>query len=438
MNGDLDPLPGIFIIIFIILIFADFICSAFGQAVLSLSDSDLKEKDDEEEDPDKERAERENLLRKKLAGLADRPETVIRVSVFWRILTAVCGALILNQYPDGGIWFAVIFSVLVTYILGWALPGYVGKVHGLSYIRKVFSVWKIFSAVSRPFTFVFEGAATLLAKLFASDPSKIKEEVTEDEIISMVNEGHQQGTVDEDEAEMIRNIFEMDEKQAQDIMTNRGKIIGLPGELTLDEAIRTMVNSPNSRFPVYEDNIDNIIGALYLKDAMSFHMKELFNSMSIKSVPGLLREVKFVPETRRIDELFSDMQKSQMQIAIVADEYGETAGLVTMEDILEEIVGNIFDEYDRIEKDILPAGAGKWRLSGMAHLSDVSKSLGIPENEDYETLNGYLTAKLDHVPDPDDVGKVIVDQENGIRFIIKSVYQNTVQWALAEKVKKDI
>ena len=151
----------------------------------------------------------------------------------------------------------------------------------------------------------------------------------------------------------------------------------------------------------------------------------------------MMRQVKFVPETRRIDELFSDMQKSQVQIAIVVDEYGETAGLVTMEDILEEIVGNIFDEYDRVERLIVPVGKGRWKISGMASLSDVAKTLGAQENEDYETLNGYLTARLDHVPGPGDVGKRVADEENGILFTVRAVYGNTIQWALAEKQQSD-
>lgn len=443
MNGDLDPFPGILILFF--LLFADFICSAFAKAASGLSEAELRgeeDGDEEEKDKDKDKAdkeltERDLRIREELALITESPEDMIRASVFWLALCAAVIPPVIGKVSGISIWGAILIAVVLVFIFGWAFPGYVGKVHGICFIRRVFSVWRLLCRISIPFTFVFDKAAVFLARIFGSDPAKIREEVTEDEIISMVNEGHQQGNVDEDEAEMIRNIFELDEKQAQDIMTVRGKIIALPGQMTLDHAIKTMVGSPNSRFPVYDDSIDNIIGALYLKDAMSFHLKEQFNTESIRRIPGLLREVKFVPETRRIDELFTDMQKSQVQIAIVSDEYGDTAGLVTMEDILEEIVGNIFDEYDRVEKVAVPVGPGKWRLSGMAPLSDVAKALGIEDREDYETLNGYLTAALDHVPEADDVGKVIDDKEDGIRFTVKSVYSNTVQWALAEKYQPD-
>lgn len=435
MSDDSGPLP--LLIIWILLLAADFICTAFSEAAAGLSESDLKEEEEGGEEGSGMASGGKRNIRKELSGMILHQDRMISTSVFWQIAAASSGALILEKVWGGSIWLPVFFSFFFTFIFGWALPGIVGKVHGMGYISAVFSLWKVLNKVSMPFTFLFGRLAAFLGRMTGSDPSSIREEVTEDEIISMVNEGHQQGTVDEDEAEMIRNIFEMDEKQAQDIMTVRGKIIALADKLTLDDAIRTMVGSPNSRFPVYSDSIDNIIGALYLKDAMSFHMKEEFNQMSISDVPGLLREVKFVPETRRIDELFSDMQKSQLQIAIVVDEYGETAGLVTMEDILEEIVGNIFDEYDRVEKLIVPVGKGRWRISGMAPLSDVTEALGAEENEDYETLNGYLTARLDHVPGPDDVGRTIADEEDGILFTVRAVRQNTIQWALAEKKQVD-
>ena len=355
MSDDLGPFPGI--LMFVFLAAADFICSAFSAAASELSDADLERNGDDSEDEDgADFSDRQKSICGSLSKILDKPEQMIGASAFWQILTAVCGALIFESIQGAGVWLSVLCAVFLTYVFGRALPGYVGKVHRLGYIFAVYPLWRVLSGAALPFTTVFGWVAAFLAKLAASDPAQIREKVTESEIISMVNEGHQQGTVDEDEAEMIRNIFELDEKQAQDIMTIRGKIIALSGKTPLDDAIRLMVKSPNSRFPVYDDSIDNITGALYIKDAMSFHMKEQYNQKSIRDIPGLLRQVKFVPETRRIDELFSDMQKSQVQIAIVVDEYGETAGLVTMEDILEEIVGNIFDEYDRVERLIVPVG----------------------------------------------------------------------------------
>jgi putative hemolysin len=263
---------------------------------------------------------------------------------------------------------------------------------------------------------------------------KNKNEYAEEDIISMVAESQEQGNILASEAEMIQNIFEFDDKQAQDIMTHRSQITAIEGSTRLDDAIRFMADAPNSRFPVYEGNIDNITGALYLKDAMRFHMQETYNIWYIKDIPDLLREVKFIPETRRIDDLFRSMQKTQVQMAIVVDEYGETSGLVTMEDILEEIVGNIFDEYDRQEKMIIPAWEGSWKLNGMLSPEEAGEALGTVFPEDFDTLSGYLTAKLNHIPGEEDRSAVIEDPDTGYRFRILSLEGSMIQWAQAERL----
>jgi putative hemolysin len=245
----------------------------------------------------------------------------------------------------------------------------------------------------------------------------------------MVNEGHEQGAIDEDEAEMISNIFELDDKQAHDIMTHRGDIDALDSTVVLDDAVRYMVNAPNSRFPVFEGTIDNITGALYLKDAMLFYLKEQYHSQAIGQIPHLLREVKFIPETVDVDELFRQMQESRKQMAIVVNEYGETSGLVTMEDILEEIVGNILDEYDNEEKLIAKTGDGHLRMNGKALLEDVGKALGKTiDQEDYDTLSGYLTEKLGHIPTLEDRGRVIEDRSLGYLFRILSISGTMIGW----------
>jgi putative hemolysin len=192
---------------------------------------------------------------------------------------------------------------------------------------------------------------------------------------------------------------------------------------------------PNSRFPVIEDDIDHIIGSLYLKDAILFHMKEQFNEMPVSEVPHLLREVKFIPETVDVDDLFREMQESRKQMVIVVDEYGQTSGLVTMEDILEEIVGNILDEYDKEEKLIARARDGMLRLNGKALLADVSKALDVElDQENYDTISGYLTEKLGHIPTQDDRGCVIEDPASGYKFRVISISGTMFGWLEAEKL----
>ena len=250
-----------------------------------------------------------------------------------------------------------------------------------------------------PFIWAVISLSTVVLKLLGVDISASEENVTEEEIMSMVNEGHEQGVLDAREAEMIQNIFELDDKNAGDIMTHRKNIIGISGATNLRDAISFMVGEPVSRYPVYDGSIEYITGILHFKDAMKFHTMEKYDSWLIKDIPGLLRTARFIPETRGINLLFRSMQAEHLQMVIVVDEYGETAGLVAMEDILEEIVGNIQDEYDKDVQLIRGDADNGYLMDGMAPLSEVKDTLEITlEDEEYDTLNGLLISRLDRIP----------------------------------------
>ena len=208
-------------------------------------------------------------------------------------------------------------------------------------IKPVSAVMTIFT----PLTGLFSVTAYGILKLFGMHPDEDSIDVTEEEIISMVNEGHEQGVIQASEAEMITNIFEFGDKRAEDIMTNRTNIVAIDCEMTFGDAIQFMLNGRNSRYPVYEENIDHIIGILHMKDALR-RQSATDPGMKVRDIPGLLRDARFIPETRKVDSLFKTMQSTKCQMVIVLDEYGQTAGMIAMEDILEEIVGNILDEYD--------------------------------------------------------------------------------------------
>ena len=260
---------------------------------------------------------------------------------------------------------------------------------------------------------------------------------TQEELKKALSEGHEQGVIDQTEAEMITNIFEFSEKEAQDIMTHRGDIIALDREMKLDDAVRFMLEAHNSRFPVYEDNIDHIIGIVHLKDAVrcreqkkengSRTLRELSEDASGRTENGsLLRLPLVIPETKNVDALFRQMQSSKAQMAVVIDEYGQTAGLLTMEDILEEIVGNIMDEYDEDETHIHASSSrGEYILDGRTPLSEIEERFGITfENERAETLNGFLIGKMDRIPEDDE--HFVIDYQ-GYRFRVLSVARQQVQ-----------
>ena len=201
-------------------------------------------------------------------------------------------------------------------------------------------------------------------------------DVTEREIISMVNEGHEQGVLQASEAEMITNIFEFGDKEAQDIMIHRKNIIALDGNMTLQEALTFMISENKSRYPVYDGDIDHIIGILHFKDAVRARETGRSNTITekkIKSIKGLVREARFIPETRNIDALFHNMRAMKIHMVIVIDEYGQTAGLVAMEDILEEIVGNIMDEYDEEEGHIEEKSENEYVIEGLTPLKERSE-----------------------------------------------------------------
>lgn len=263
-------------------------------------------------------------------------------------------------------------------------------------------------------------------KIFHKLPFKDSEDVTEEEIISMVNEGHEQGVLRENEAEMIHNIFEFGDKEAGDIMTHRKNISALDGNDIFEDVITLVIDSHYSRMPVYSDTIDNIIGVLHIKETLSYSRQPELLKKPIKEIDGLIRPVDFIPETRNINALFQEMQSAKEHMVIVVDEYGQTAGLVTMEDILEEIVGNILDEHDEEDTYIEKKPDGTFVMNGMTPLEEVGEALNHDfEDEDYDTLNGLLISLIDKIPSEHEVFEV---KYKGYIFEVLSVEDKMIKY----------
>ena len=261
-----------------------------------------------------------------------------------------------------------------------------------------------------------------LKSLFGKNNS---DKMTEEEIISMVNEGHEKGLLEANETELIHNIFEYGDKEAGDIMTHRKNIVAVDGTMKLKDALNYMLDQNYSRFPVYEENIDNIIGFLHFKDAVKANRDPKEQEKMIRELPNILRPARFIPETRNISDLLRTMQKQKLHCVIVVDEYGQTAGLVTMEDIIEEIVGNIQDEYDMEEEDIVELPDHSFIIRGVTPLEDVEEALGVSFGEDeIETLNGFLISVLDRIPADDEH---IVINHSGYRFEVQSIQNKVIQ-----------
>ena len=266
---------------------------------------------------------------------------------------------------------------------------------------------------------------------FVKNPSVHEDDVTEEEIKSMVNEGHEQGVLLASEAEMINNIFEFGDKEAKDIMTHRKNLIVIDGNLSYNDAVSFIIENSKSRYPVYLDDIDNIIGVLHIKDAFAFAQKNEVFRTSIKDIPNLIREVDFVPETLNIHTLFKMMKAKKSHMVIVVDEYGQTSGAVAMEDILEEIVGNIEDEHDEEETLIRQNPDGSYLMNGLASMPEVIELLGLPVDEDaFETLNGFLVSLLEKIPNDGETAQINM---YGYDFNVLKVEDKMIREVLVRK-----
>lgn len=220
---------------------------------------------------------------------------------------------------------------------------------------------------------------------------KADEEKVEEEIISMVNEGNEQGLIHDDEVEMITNIFEFSEKEVRDVMTPRSDVVGIDKHTTMDETIKIMLENNYSRYPVFDDDLDNIVGILYFKDFVKAYLKD-----KNQTIEQIMVEPLFVHPTKNISELFKRMQKEKIHMVIVVDEYGQTEGIIAMEDILEEIVGEISDEYDEDEKQYIRLADGSYIFEAKIQLTDFFRATDTDPadfekiTEEVETLAGLL------------------------------------------------
>lgn len=388
MDGDASTLLGACLLAFLLIL--DFIMTAFSAAIRSVSDTEIQEAFESEGKPPDE-----------ICELKDHSDRLMHT--IW-LLTAVTYTAtgyfltgLTRRYP---IYVTLPLLAILFYLFGNSIPEMLGHKNASRWLLHRSGVVRVVMLAVSPLTYIMTLVSHVCVRILGIDPKSFESEVTEDEIISMVNEGHEQGVLDAREAEMIQNIFEMDDKKAGDIMIHRKNIIGIDGAQDLNAALAFMVEQPLSRFPVYLENIDNIIGILHFKDAMKFHTMGKYDNWLIKDIPELIREAKFIPETRGINLLFRGMQSEKIQMVIVADEYGQTAGLVTMEDILEEIVGNIFDEHDAEEEQIVEEADGSYVIDGMTDFDDVCELLEIhgEELEDFDTLSGFLISRINKIP----------------------------------------
>lgn len=408
------------IIIFAIIVLIDACCYGFGAAIQALNKAELEENS-------KQGNKKARLLEK----LTEKPEPLVNtMQVIVKAINILAGCILIRSFTDmiAALYIVLTFGVLVPKKL--AVKYNHMFAYGLVYIANVFII------ILTPITYIISFTAKIILLIFGIDPNEKKEDVTEEEIISMVNEVQEQGGILDSEAEMISNIFELGEKDAKDIMTHRTAIVFMDCNLSLSDALEFGLNQDYSRFPVYEEDIDNILGIVNLKDLMiKYNEGKESRNTSIKYIRGLIRQTSFIPQTRDANILFKSMQSEHMHMVVVVDEYGQTSGIVTMEDILEEIVGNIIDEYDHEEALIVEQKNGRYLINGMAELEDVEETLGIEfEEDDCDTLNGFIMSQLDKIPSEDE--KICI-QYAGYEFNVLSMDNKIIRMVSVRKVTAD-
>ena len=278
---------------------------------------------------------------------------------------------------------------------------------------------------ANPYLFIFLLAFIVIetiALIIIYKKSK-QENVTEEDVISLVNEGHEDGNILASEAAMIQNIFEFSDTDAKDIMTHRKSIVAINGDNTIREAIDFVNENNMSRYPVYIEELDNIIGILHIKDLLTYYDKDIDN-VKIRDLHELMSVAEFVPETHGINTLFAKMQSKKRHMVIVVDEYGQVSGLLSMEDILEEIVGNIEDEHDEKENSIEVRTEDSFIMDGGTPLEEAEEILGTKLSDDYETLNGYLISLNGKIPED---GKALTLEDENYVFYVKNVSEKVIE-----------
>ncbi len=369
------------------------------------------------------------------------PTVFLRGVALWRMLcmgTAGAAAWNLSAIFCTGetMWAAqakraaVLLVVLLGfYVLTWLTPRRVALHDPLGVLRTLCPCLLPFVTAVRPITGGLAWVVRQILRRFGIDPAAEGGAISEENIRLLMDIGEERGAIDSTEKEMIENVFDFNDLTAEDVMIHRTEIVSLWVEDTDEEILHTIEESGLSRFPVYDEDLDDVIGILYSRDYFLNSRKE--HPLPLRE---LLRKAYFVPGSVAAGNLFRDMQSKKIHMAMVVDEYGGTSGLITMEDLLEEIVGKIYDEFDpQDEQEIIRLEENLWRVAGSAELDDLAEALDVefPPDEEAETLGGLVFAQLSVIPE--DGGCPVVDTV-GLHIQVERLSERRVEWALVSKL----
>ena len=429
----MDPLLGQSIVIEIVLVL---LCAFFAMAGASVEEASESRLIKEVEEGDRKASRKADRMLK----IVEEPEAFLLSMHAAQLLAGLFAARfaissfspLLDGFMDQ-LWADVIVLLCVAFVLLW-LTVYVPRSYAARRPQKAavfFGPARMVFLLLRPVNALFRLLTNLVLRMVGVRPTDTVEEVSEDEIMLMVEEGEETGAIEAAEKELIENVFEFNNMTAEDIMIHRTDMEVVWQEDTHEEILTTIRESGLSRFPVCGEDIDDIVGVLSTREYLLNAQLE-----EPKPLAELLRKAYFVPESVRADLLFREMQTEKVHMAIVVDEYGGTSGLLTMEDLLEQLVGDIYDEFDEVEEqEISKLSDDTWRISGSAALETVFEALDLPfdeEDEDCDTLGGLVFSKLSVIPQDGTQPEVEVP---GMRIQVEEIVDHRVEWAKVTRLE---
>ena len=329
----------------------------------------------------------------------------------------------------------IVITIILSYftlIFGELVPKRIAMQKSFAVAKFVYRVVSFVALIMKPAVAFLSLSTNLVLKLFGMKTEAEEETVTGDEIRLMVELGEENGSIDSDEKEWIQNVLEFNDTIVRNCMTHESEIIAISADATDEEITQLITESGTSRYPVYQNDLHDIIGVL---NARTFLLSRANGEKT--NIRKLLRPAYFIPETVHASTLFRDMQKQKLHIAIVVDEYGDTSGIVTLEDLVEEIFGNIYDEFDENEPaEIEQLKENLWRVTGTADVDDIAKELDIdlPESSDYTTLGGMVFSNLKTIPKD---GTTVDLDVGDIHIHVDAISRRRIQSALVSKVEKE-
>ncbi|MBQ5966654.1 MAG: HlyC/CorC family transporter [Clostridiales bacterium] len=424
------------VIVFIFILINAFF-SAAEMAVISLNDAKIKK---QAEDGDKKS--------KRVLRFIENPASFLAtIQVGVTLAGFLASAFAANRFtgrltawldPDGKYSFlgtvcTVIVTLILSYfslVLGELVPKRIAQNNAEKLAFRSSSIVRTFGTIMKPFVRFLTISTNAVLRLLHIDPEVKETNVTEEEIRMLVDVGSEEGSIEDSEKQMIQNIFEFNDKDVAEIMTHRKQVVALPIDSTYEEVMDVATNEKYTRIPVYKETIDEIVGILHIKDLLG-----VSNDDGGFSLEKIMRPPLFVHETKKISDLFHEMKKGKMQLAVIVDEYGGTMGIATIEDMLEEIVGNITDEFDEEEQELLKMNDGGFLVRGDMTLSDLEEAIGVDlVSEDYDTIAGLTLSLLDRVPDHGETPEV---QYKNLKIKVIQVEENWISKLLLHVIPEE-